>query len=346
MATRESGRLGARLTAAAWRAAAFRFPAARRWCDGYGQTVLASKIGVVAKSAPTFRDGCRPGVVRTGRQDAWRSQTGQTSNASSEQRNSQPTGTTADWYDKRCVRPWVAPPGWSHHVSFASSTGNSSRLVKHQVGGYLPIAQDRGFASTAEASSSGTPHRLESRAEFDTSERGKPRHETKEGTAGAKQKKPNPRKPKSKQTKATAETQQVPTVRRDDAVVRRDDAVVRYGAVTYKKPSSKSVSKDDEQKPEKSPEQKLRLKLEKQNAKLHRRSKETSKRLRSGKRQSLGGMQTWILENEQRLDRFTIHLACKLVAQHAAIEKRKVRPWAFHRIPPTVHGPSVTSTSH
>ena len=65
--------------------------------------------------------------------------------------------------------------------------------------------------------------------------------------------------------------------------------------------------------------------VERQNARLHRRASETARRLRSKKRQSLIGIQTWIAQNPDRLDRFTTHLACRLLAQHASRAARRAR---------------------
>ena len=61
------------------------------------------------------------------------------------------------------------------------------------------------------------------------------------------------------------------------------------------------------------------------NARLHRRAKETARRLRSKKRQSLTGIREWIATNADRLDRFTAHLACRLLAQHASRAARRAR---------------------
>ena len=61
------------------------------------------------------------------------------------------------------------------------------------------------------------------------------------------------------------------------------------------------------------------------NARLHRRAKETARRLRSKKRQSLTGIREWIATNPDRLDRFTAHLACRLLAQHASRAARRAR---------------------
>ena len=61
------------------------------------------------------------------------------------------------------------------------------------------------------------------------------------------------------------------------------------------------------------------------NARLHRRAKETARRLRSKKRQSLTGIREWIAANADRLDRFTAHLACRLLAQHSARVARRAR---------------------
>ena len=55
----------------------------------------------------------------------------------------------------------------------------------------------------------------------------------------------------------------------------------------------------------------------------HRRAVETARRLRSKKRQSLTGIREWIATNPDRLDRFTAHLACRLLAQHAARAARR-----------------------
>ena len=65
--------------------------------------------------------------------------------------------------------------------------------------------------------------------------------------------------------------------------------------------------------------------LERQNARAHRRATETARRLRSKKRQSLIGIQTWIAQNPDRLDRFTTSLACRLLAQHASRAARRAR---------------------
>ena len=61
------------------------------------------------------------------------------------------------------------------------------------------------------------------------------------------------------------------------------------------------------------------------NARTHRRAVETARRLRSKKRQSLTGIREWIATNPDRLDRFTAHLACRLLAQHAARAARRAR---------------------
>lgn len=61
------------------------------------------------------------------------------------------------------------------------------------------------------------------------------------------------------------------------------------------------------------------------NARTHRRAKETARRLRSKKRQSLTGIREWIVTNADRLDRFTAHLACRLLARHASRAARRAR---------------------
>ena len=199
-------------------------------------------------------------------------------------------------------RPWVAAgysgSGGHDHAQVTNSFARAGVASIVTRGVLHPDTSRRGFASAAESEFVDDDFVPESSPTAESSQ---------------KKKKKRTRKPKSKgNNKSVFDS--------IDGHGRADLIAVNAMVSTRSTKASNAIQSNNESQLQR---QKEKKKQDKQTAKLHRRSKETSRRLRSGKRQTATGIASWIIENEQRLDRFTIHLACRLLAQHVQKEKRK-----------------------
>ena len=207
----------------------------------------------------------------------------------------------------RGCRPWVSVRRSPRDATKVDSGCGHDR-ARRPFASFRPVIGARGFASAAEAAPvPPAPPPLDAES---SPASGTP--------ASSRKRVPKPR------SGGPRDSRDVPGPRSSSAerplfVGDVSDAETRAGS------NPRGSTRPQTQSREKKARETHEKRLERQNARAHRRATETARRLRSKKRQSLIGIQTWIAQNPDRLDRFTTSLACRLLAQHASRAARRAR---------------------